>query len=48
MGGLAGDGTSDVIDASVVLAARAHGAAVVTTDPRDLSRIDPAIELNEL
>jgi hypothetical protein len=38
--------TSDVIDASVVLAARQeHGAVVVTGDPSDLRRLDPAIRL---
>jgi len=38
-------GTSDVIDASVVLAARLHKAVVVTSDPDDLRRLDPDIEL---
>ncbi|GAC1333698.1 MAG: hypothetical protein NVSMB17_14440 [Candidatus Dormibacteria bacterium] len=37
-------GTSDVIDASVVLCARRQGnAAVVTGDPVDLARLDPAV-----
>jgi hypothetical protein len=38
-------GTSDVIDASVVLCARRHGHQVVTADPGDLARLDPALEL---
>ncbi|PWJ54602.1 hypothetical protein SAMN06264364_10645 [Quadrisphaera granulorum] len=32
-------GTSDVVDASVALAAARRGCAVVTTDPEDLSRL---------
>jgi hypothetical protein len=31
-----------------VLAARVHAAVVVTTDPDDLRRLDPAVELEEL
>jgi len=34
-------GTSDIVDASVVLTARAHGDVIVTSDPDDLRRIDP-------
>lgn len=37
--------TRDVIDASVVLAARRHRATVVTSDPEDVKRIDPGITL---
>jgi hypothetical protein len=37
--------TKDVIDASVVLCARAHGTAIVTSDPQDLARLDPAASL---
>jgi hypothetical protein len=33
-------GTSDVIDASVVLCARANGHGVVSSDPNDLRRLD--------
>jgi len=40
-------GTSDVVDASVVLLARRYGARVVTTDAADLRRIDPAIDVVE-
>jgi predicted nucleic acid-binding protein len=34
--------TSDIIDASVVLLARERGGPVVTSDPIDLRRLDPA------
>ena len=37
--------TTDVVDASVALLARRHGAAVVTSDPDDLLRIDGALDL---
>jgi hypothetical protein len=35
--------TSDLIDASVVLCANARGQAVVSSDPDDLLRLDPAL-----
>lgn len=35
-------GVSDVIDASVVLCARARGHRIATSDPGDLQRLDPA------
>ena len=35
----------DVVDASVVLCARARDNAVVTSDPDDLRRLDPVIRL---
>lgn len=38
-------GTADVIDASVVLCARSRGQRVVTSDPTDLQRMDPRLEL---
>lgn len=38
-------GTSDVVDASVVVAARQRRHRVVTTDPDDLRRLDPQLEL---
>jgi predicted nucleic acid-binding protein len=38
-------GTADVIDASVALLARRHHAAVVTSDPDDLRRLDPELPL---
>jgi hypothetical protein len=41
----AATGMSDVVDASVVLVARKHGHAVVTSDPGDLGRLDPELQL---
>ncbi len=38
-------GTSDVIDASVVLCARRRGHSVVTSDPDDLERLDGNLTL---
>jgi hypothetical protein len=38
-------GTADVIDASVVLAARARGHRIVTSDPDDLEQLDPGVDL---
>lgn len=38
-------GTSDVIDATVVLAARAAGAVVLSSDAADLRRIDPGLDV---
>jgi malic enzyme len=38
-------GTSDVVDASVVLSARSHKAVVLTSDPEDLRRIDPDVAI---
>lgn len=38
--------TTDVIDASVVIAAREHRCSVVTGDPDDLGVLDPALELH--
>lgn len=37
--------TRDVIDASVVLLARAQGVCAVTSDVDDLRRLDPQLEL---
>lgn len=37
--------TADVIDATVVLAARSRDAVVVTTDAADLRRIDSRLEM---
>ncbi|MBI4495242.1 MAG: PIN domain nuclease [Chloroflexi bacterium] len=37
--------TDDVIDAFVALIARQYGGTVVTSDPSDLRRIDPALEI---
>jgi predicted nucleic acid-binding protein len=37
--------TRDIVDASVALLARRHGATVVTNDPDDLRCIDPGLVL---
>jgi hypothetical protein len=42
---LAASGTSDVIDASVVLTARLLGHPIVTSDVADLRRLDPSARL---
>jgi hypothetical protein len=42
---LAASGTSDVVDAHVVICARRAGQPVVTSDPSDLRQLDPAIRL---
>ncbi|MBO0810207.1 MAG: type II toxin-antitoxin system VapC family toxin [Actinobacteria bacterium] len=39
----AASGHSDVIDVHVVLCARQRRHAIVTSDPQDISRIDPAV-----
>lgn len=38
-------GAADVVDASVILCARERQQRIVTSDARDLRRIDPSIEL---
>jgi PIN domain nuclease of toxin-antitoxin system len=38
-------GARDVVDASVVVCARQRGHSVVTSDPGDLSRIGPELQL---
>ena len=40
--------TADVVDASVVVAARLRRAPVVTGDPVDLRRVDPSLEVYAL
>ena len=42
---LASSQTSDIADAHVVICARRARQAVVTSDPRDLRRLDPNLEL---
>lgn len=42
---LAASGTSDVVDAHVVVCAKRSGQRVVTSDPRDLARLDPTLDL---
>jgi hypothetical protein len=41
-------GTSDVIDASVMLVARTHGDGVLTSDPGDLRKLDAGIPLQRV
>ena len=41
-------GTSDLIDASVVLVARRERAVVVTSDVEDLRRLDPTLRLERI
>jgi hypothetical protein len=38
-------GTSDVVDASVVIAARRHDATVISSDRADLVRLDPTLAI---
>jgi hypothetical protein len=38
-------GTNDVIDATVVLCARARGDGIVTSDPSDMRVLDPAAHI---
>jgi hypothetical protein len=42
---LAASRTSDIADAHVVICARRRRQAIVTSDPRDLKRLDPAAQL---
>jgi predicted nucleic acid-binding protein len=42
---LAASGTSDIVDAHVVICARRAGQPVVTFDPSDLRQLDPALRL---
>lgn len=42
---LAASGTTDVVDAHVVVCARRTGQQVVTSDPDDLRRLDPDIKV---
>ncbi|HEX2689506.1 MAG TPA: PIN domain-containing protein [Kofleriaceae bacterium] len=41
-------GTSDVIDASVVLCARARDHGVLTSDPDDLTRLDGTLRIERV
>jgi hypothetical protein len=41
-------GTRDVVDASVVIAARQANAVVVTSDPKDLSLLDPTLRVEHI
>ena len=42
---LAASGTSDIVDAHVVICARRTAQQVVTSDPGDLRLLDPAVRL---
>ena len=42
---LAASGTADVVDAHVVVCARRAGHQVVTSDPDDLTQLDPTLKL---
>jgi predicted nucleic acid-binding protein len=42
---LAASGTSDIVDAHVVICARRSDQAIVTSDPDDLRALDPALRL---
>lgn len=42
---LAASGTSDIADAHVVVCARRSQTRVLTSDPGDLQRLDPALDL---
>ncbi len=45
---LATSGTSDVVDAHVVICAQRQSTAVITSDSGDISRLDPTLELVEV
>lgn len=42
---LASSGTRDVVDGHVALLARKLNASVITSDPDDIAKLDPALEL---
>ncbi len=42
---LAASGTADIVDAHVVICARRSQQRVVTTDPEDLRRLDPTLQM---
>jgi len=42
---LARSGTADVADAHVVICAQRTGHAVITSDPRDVRRLDPKLRI---
>ncbi|MBL0749260.1 type II toxin-antitoxin system VapC family toxin [Nocardioides baculatus] len=41
-------GVSDVVDGHVALHARRRGLAVLTSDPRDIARLDPSLVIVEV
>jgi predicted nucleic acid-binding protein len=40
--------SADVIDASVVIAARAHGDVIISSDPDDLYQLDPGARIERI
>ena len=42
---LAQTGTTDIVDAHVVVCARTRGHTVITSDPFDLKRLDPSLKM---
>jgi hypothetical protein len=42
---VAASATADIVDAHVVICARRARQRIVTTDPDDLRRLDPGVEL---
>jgi hypothetical protein len=42
---LGATGLTDVVDASVVVSARRYGLRIVTSDPNDVRRLDPAVDV---
>jgi hypothetical protein len=38
----------DVIDASVVISARAHGGVIISSDPDDLAQLDPRAQVERI
>ncbi len=42
---LSATGTSDIVDAHVVICARRSGQRVITSDPDDLRLLDPSLQL---
>ena len=38
-------GTADIVDASVVICARDRGHAVISSDPHDLTALDPSLPI---
>lgn len=45
---LAAGRTTDIVDAHVVICARRNGQPVVTSDPKDLRRLDPTLRLVDI
>ena len=41
-------GTSDIVDASVIITARQHRDTIVTGDPDDLRKLDPRVRIESI